>query len=241
MDLTGKVAIVTGAAGGIGRATVRRLAEAGAVVVAADRDGDGAQRVLDGIAGARGWAAACDVGDEEQVAACVRGAIDRYGRLDVVVNNAGRMVVASIEDHTTTDWLDVLRVDLLGAFYFVREAFRVMQGGAIVNVASVHAIETTARVAAYAAAKAALVSLTHSAAIEGRPKGIRANAVLPGAIDTPMLWDNPNLKSGLEQVRTTEVGRPEDVAEVILFLASPASAFVDGAALLVDGGRASHL
>jgi NAD(P)-dependent dehydrogenase (short-subunit alcohol dehydrogenase family) len=96
-------------------------------------------------------------------------------------------------------------------------------------------------VASYAAAKAALVSLTRSAAIEGKPKNIRVNAVLPGAIDTPMLWNNPNLKSGLETISKGDVGTPEDVADVIAFLASDDAAFVQGAAVRVDGGRLSRL
>src|SRR5437660_1606253 len=112
------------------------------------------------------------------------------------------MIFKSLEEHTLDDWNHVLSVDLLGAFLFTKEAFRRMKpGGAIVNVSSIHAIETTPNVAAYAAAKAALVSLTHSAAIEGKPKGIRVNAVLPGAIDTPMLWENPNVKAGLEVIQ----------------------------------------
>jgi NAD(P)-dependent dehydrogenase (short-subunit alcohol dehydrogenase family) len=115
------------------------------------------------------------------------------------------------------------------------------RGGAIVNVSSVHAVETTPLVAAYAAAKAALVSLTHTAAIEGKDKGLRVNAVLPGAIDTPMLWNNPNVKSGLEVIHKTEVGTPADVARAIVFLASPDAHFIQGAALNVDGGRLSRL
>ena len=115
------------------------------------------------------------------------------------------------------------------------------RGGAIVNIASVHAIETEPMVASYAAAKAALLSLTRSAALEGKPKGIRVNAVLPGAIDTPMLWDNPNVRSGIEVVDKRDVGQPADVAEVVTFLVSDESRFVQGASLLVDGGRLARL
>lgn len=114
-------------------------------------------------------------------------------------------------------------------------------GGAIVNVASVHAFETTPLVASYAAAKAALLSLTRSAAIEGKPKGLRANAVVPGAIDTAMLHHNPNLKSGAERLDPADVGCPEDVASAVAFLCSDEAAFVTGAALAVDGGRLARL
>src|SRR4051794_14764115 len=114
-------------------------------------------------------------------------------------------------------------------------------GGAIVNVSSIHAEETEPLVAPYAAAKTALLSLTRSAALEGKPKGIRVNAVLPGAIDTPMLWDNPNVRSGAEVIDKTRVGSPDDVAAAIAFLAGDDAGFVDGAGLRVDGGRLVRL
>jgi NAD(P)-dependent dehydrogenase (short-subunit alcohol dehydrogenase family) len=110
-----------------------------------------------------------------------------------------------------------------------------------VNVASIHAIETEPMVAPYAAAKAALVSLTRSAALEGKPRGIRVNAVLPGAVDTPMLWDNPNVKAGVEKVDPSQVGSTADVAAAVAFLASDDARFVQGAALVVDGGRLDRL
>ncbi len=114
-------------------------------------------------------------------------------------------------------------------------------GGAIVNVSSIHAEETTPLVTSYAAAKAALLSLTRSAALEGKPKGIRVNAVLPGAIDTPMLWENPNVKSGIETINPADVGKPEDVAAIIAYLASDDAAFVQGAMVRADGGRLDRL
>ena len=165
-----------------------------------------------------------------------------FGRLDIVVNNAGLMVFKPIIEHTEDDWLRILHVDLLGAFFFIKHAFGVMKSGsAIVNVSSIHAIETTPNVASYAAAKAALVSLTRSAAIEGKPLGIRVNAVLPGAVDTPMLWENPNIKAGLEHINTADVGKPEDIAAVIAYLASDDAKFVQGAAVRADGGRLDRL
>ena len=159
-----------------------------------------------------------------------------------MVNNAGLMIFRRLEEHTGEDWVSILRVDLLGAFFFTKQAFLKMKaGGAVVNVASIHAVETTPNVCSYAAAKAAVLSLTRSAAIEGKEKGIRVNAVLPGAIDTPMLWDNPNVKSGAEQVDKAYVGRPEDVAAAIAYLASDDAAFIQGAMLRVDGGRIDRL
>lgn len=240
-----RVALVTGGASGIGLATARRFAADGLRVVIADlhEDKAGAAAEILKQAGAPDAAGvACDVSDAAQVEAAVRTTLARFGRLDAIVNNAGLMSFKAIPDLTTADWLRILGVDLLGAFHFIREAFLHMpQGGAIVNVSSVHAIETEPLVAPYAAAKAALLSLTRSAALEGAARHIRVNAVLPGAVDTPMLWDNPNVKAGIEKIDRSEVGRPEDIAEVIVFLASPAAAFVQGAAVPVDGGRLSRL
>ena len=240
-----RTAIVTGAASGIGLATAQRLGSEGARVVIADLDEGHAHDAADAArkAGAPdAWPCVCDVSDEERVRACVDGTIERWGRLDVVVNNAGLMKFKAITDLTAADWRAVLEVDLLGAFYFIKQAFeRMGRGGAVVNVSSIHAIETEAMVAPYAAAKAGLVSLTRSAAIEARPRAIRVNAVLPGAVDTPMFWNNPNVKSGVEKVDHADVGSPDDVASAIAFLASDDARFVQGAALVVDGGRLDRL
>ena len=241
----GRVAIVTGAASGIGLATATRLGSEGACVVLADRDagrlGPAAEAVLRAGAPAA-WGSGCDVSAEAEVAATVAGALERFSRLDVVVNNAGLMVFKPLEQHTAEDWLRVLQVDLLGAFFFTKHAWEQLpRGGAIVNVSSIHALETTPHVASYAAAKAALVSLTRSTALEGKPRGVRANCVLPGAVDTPMLWSNPNVVAGIEQVDRAYVGRPEDVAAVIAYLASDDAAFVQGAMVRADGGRLDRL
>ena len=176
------------------------------------------------------------------MAATVAATLARFGRLDAVVNNAGIMQFKALEELTGDDWLRVLSVDLLGAFYFTKQAFLHMKpGGSIVNVASIHAVETSPLVAPYAAAKAAMLSLTRSSSLEGKPKGIRTNVVLPGAIDTPMLWENPNIKSGVEVINKADVGKPEDVAAVIAYLASDDAAFVQGAEVRVDGGRLDRL
>ncbi|MFZ6182716.1 SDR family NAD(P)-dependent oxidoreductase [Nannocystis pusilla] len=241
----GKTAIVTGGASGIGLAAARRLAAEGARLVLADLHGeaaDSAARALVAAGAADALGVACDVSRDEQVEACMRRALDRFGAVDVIVNNAGLMTFEPFIDLTGADWARVLGVDLMGAFLFIRQGLLHMQaGGAIVNVSSIHARETEPHVAPYAAAKAALVSLTRSAAIEGKPRGLRVNAVLPGAIDTPMLWENPNVKSGVERIDRSEVGHPEDVAAAIAFLAAPEAAFVQGTAVVVDGGRLARL
>ena len=241
----GKSAIVTGAASGIGLATAMRLGSEGARVLIADLDLDKGNAAADEVrrAGAPdAMAAVCNVAEEAAVERAVDAAIDRFGKIDIVVNNAGLMVFKRIAEQTGDDWLKILNVDLLGAFYFTKQAFlKMTNGGVIVNVSSVHAVETTPLVASYAAAKAALVSLTRSASLEGKSIGIRVNAILPGAVDTPMLWQNPNIKSGVETINLTDVGKPEDIAAAIAYLASDDAKFVDGAAMRVDGGRLSRL
>jgi len=239
-----KAVIVTGAGGGIGRATARLFAAEGARIVVAEYDEARGEAVASELraGGSDAIALRCDVGSEPDVVRVVDAAFERHGRLDVVVNNAGTMIFKAIEAHDEADLLGVMRVDLFGAFWFIKQAFlRCRPGAAIVNVASIHAVETTPLVSAYAAAKAALVSLTRSAAIEGRPKGIRVNAVLPGAIETPMLRENPQVKSGVEQLAPGDVGQPEDVAQAIAYLASDDAAFVTGTGLRVDGGRLATL
>ncbi len=245
MEFRDKVAIVSGASGGIGLAVSRRLAAEGARIVLVGRHAEKLNHAADLMrqAGAPDvWASVCDVSVEAQVIATVAGTLHRFGRLDVVVNDAGLMEFKPLKELTTDDWLRALGVDLLGAFYFTKQAFLHMKpGGSVVNVSSIHAVETSPLVAPYAAAKAALNSLTRSAAIEGKPLGIRVNAVLPGAIDTPMLWDNPNVKSGAEKIDKADVGRPEDVADAVAYLASDRAAFVQGIEMRVDGGRLGQL
>jgi NAD(P)-dependent dehydrogenase (short-subunit alcohol dehydrogenase family) len=248
MKLDQRSAIVTGAAGGIGLATARRLLREGASVLLADLDqgrldAASSQLQLDTRAEPERIATViCDVAREDQVAAAADAAIAHFGHWDIVVNNAGLMIFKPIEEQTLDDWQRILGVDLLGAFFFIKQAFLKMKGGgAVVNVSSVHAVETEPLVAPYAAAKTALLSLTRSAALEGKPKKVRVNAVLPGAVDTPMLWDNPNVRSGAEVINKAEVGTPDDVAAAIAFLCGEDAAFIWGAGLRVDGGRLVRL
>jgi NAD(P)-dependent dehydrogenase (short-subunit alcohol dehydrogenase family) len=245
MRFADKVAIITGAARGIGLATARLLGSEGARIVIADVASESAQSAAAqtmeaGAPDAIG--VPCDVSSEADVVATVKAALHRFGRFDIMVNNAGVMIFKPLETQTAEDWNRMLGVDLLGAFYFIKEAFlRMKPGGSIVNVSSIHAIETTPLVSAYAAAKAALLALTRSASLEGKARGIRVNAILPGAVNTPMLWENPNVKTGLEQIDRGMLGTPEDIAAVIAFLVSPAAEFVVGSSVIVDGGRLGKL
>jgi NAD(P)-dependent dehydrogenase (short-subunit alcohol dehydrogenase family) len=243
-SFAGRTVLITGAAGGIGKATARLLAQYGARLALVDRRPIPEQDIQSWRdAGASGvLALQCDVADEGQVESAYSSAATELGGPHVLVNIAGQMIYKSLETLTKADWIDSLSVNLLGAAFFIRQALLAMPpGGAIVNVSSVHAFRTTALVAPYAVAKAGLVSLTHTAAIEGKPKNIRVNAVLPGAIDTQLLWESPTIISGTEKIEQTDIGRPEEVAAAILFLACDSASFITGATLCVDGGRLAKL
>ncbi len=240
-----KTVLITGAAGGIGLATAHKFASEGAQLVLIDLSEEGLSKAENQIrqtAVTDTLSISTDVSSESEVAASVEKAMKTFGKIDVIVNNAGRMLFKPIEEQTTTDWDNILKVDLYGAFFYIKYGFLNMKpGSSIINVSSIHALETEPMVAPYAAAKAALLSLTRSAALEGKPKGIRVNAILPGAIDTPMLWNNPNVKAGIEVINKEDVGKPEDIANTILYLSSENASFIQGASVKVDGGRSARL
>lgn len=240
-----KGVIVTGGLGGIGMAIARVFAAEGAEILLVDNrsDQDGSIRAhLKTLGASKALCIAADVSDDAAVAAAVQRAIENFNSLDVLVNVAGVMIYREIAELTGDDWRRILNVNLIGAALFTGHAFRNMKaGGCIINVASVHARRTTALVAPYAAAKAGLVSLTRSAAIEGRPLGIRVNAILPGAIDTPMLRGSPAIKSGAEVLDESDVGQPSDIANLARFLASEDARFITGEDIVADNGRMGRL
>ena len=239
---TDKVCIVTGGTSCIGLASAERLArEGGRVCVVARGAADGDEAVESLRRHGDAMFAQADVADEHAVAAAVAATVDRWGRVDVLVNNAAMMTFQPVVDLSVADWDQVLAVNLRGAFLFAKLSIPHMErGSAIVNVSSVHAHETTVNVAPYAASKGALEAFTRALSRELVPSEIRVNCVSPGAVDTPMLWSNPNVRDGQEQLEGA-VGRPEDIAAAIAFVAADEARFLNGATVVVDGGRLGGL
>lgn len=239
MRFAEKICLVTGGGSGIGRAAcVRFAAEGGKVLVADVNESAGAETVA-GIEHNRGAArfAKCDVGNSDQIQAAVSLAVSAWGRVDVLVNDAAMMTFRPILELPDADFDRVLDVNLRSVFLFCKYAVPHMpRGGAIVNISSVHAHETTQNVVPYAASKGGMEAFTRGFAEELAARKIRINCVAPGAIDTPMLWNNPNVKNGVEKIQGA-VGKPEDVAAAICFLASAEARFITGTTLVVDGGR----
>jgi len=243
-----QVALVTGGGSGIGRATAVAFAREGAKVIASDMAGAAGEETVALIraAGGEGRYVHADVRDAQQVAALVSGTVKTYGRLDVAFNNAGiEGSPASIAELSEENWDRVLRVNLTGVFLCMKYELEQMVkqgGGAIVNNASILGHVGFANAAGYTAAKHGVLGLTRCAAIEYSARGIRVNAVCPGFIATPMLeraglLSDPAARAGLEGLHAMKrLGQPEEVAEAVLFLASPKASFIVGHPLLVDGG-----
>jgi 3-oxoacyl-[acyl-carrier protein] reductase len=249
-DLSGRVAVVTGAASGIGRASAERLAEAGAAVVCADRDADGATLTAEHIQadGRVADVVALDVSSKEEVDDLVAGAVARHGRVDVMANVAGIIQRSTVLETEEAELDRVLAVNLKGVFFGCQAAGRVMvkQGsGSIINMASTAIDQPAPGLVCYGMAKAALVQLTKTLAMELGPQGVRVNTVAPGFIVTAMTsrFDdeaaqeqfNAQMAKG---VPLGTVGDPDDIAYAVLYLASDASKFMTGQILRPNGGVA---
>lgn len=234
-----QVALVTGAARGIGRAAALMLQSRGARVVATDVSETVHELEAENIVTLTG-----DIADEQTVIRSVGMAVERFGALDILVNNAGRTMNRALVDMSVADWDDIMSVNARGTFLHCREAVRAMlagQGGVIVNVASIVAQVAMKDTSVYAASKGAIAQLTKVIAVEYGARGIRANAVAPGVVETDILEGIvPDSRATLACYGSAHpigrVGQPQEIAEVIAFLASPASAFMTGSLVMADGG-----
>jgi 3alpha(or 20beta)-hydroxysteroid dehydrogenase len=234
--LAGKVAIVTGAARGQGAAEARRIVEEGGRVVLTDvlvDDGEATAAAL----GERATFVRHDVADEDAWVAVVAHASSTFGGVDVLVNNAGIHHVRAIEDETLDGLRRLLDVNLIGTFLGIRSVIAPMRergGGSIVNISSLAGLEGVRGHGAYGATKWGVRGLTKTAAIELGPSGIRVNSIHPGVIDTPML--PPGASAAAADIPVQRIGAPTDVAELVVYLASDESSFVNGAEIAIDGG-----
>jgi NAD(P)-dependent dehydrogenase (short-subunit alcohol dehydrogenase family) len=247
--LNDRSVIITGAAGGIGRAAAVLFAKAGARLTLADRDAARGRETLDLVRGAGGTAQflAGDISSEPFVEDVVAGAVRAYGRLDCAFNNAGIIsdLAEPVSNYTLAEWDRVLRINLTSMFLCMKHETRTMLqtgGGAIVNTSSALGQVGQYNMPAYCASKAGVLGLTRATALDYATKNIRVNAIMPGVIETPMTREGVFKIPGLEEILLAQhpigrFGRPEEVASAALFLCSDAASFVTGHALAVDGAN----
>jgi len=255
MSWENKVVIVTGGGGGIGRAIAHKFGSAGACVVIVGRTLAKIEAVSAEVVAAGGTAVAiaADVSQENDVKAVVRQTLERFGRVDVMVNNAAVCPQVRLTDMSLDHWNVVVTNNLTSVFLFCREVIPAMLsqgGGSIVNVSSVHAMATLEGYSAYSASKAGIAGLTRAIALDYARNNIRANTVLPGAVHTPMLessvknLDTPRdeiMKQWDDSQPVGRVGQPEEIASVVFFAASPDNSFMTGSTLVADGGMTAQL
>ena len=240
-ELSGRVALVTGAARGQGRAIALRLTAAGANVIAGDLL-EGQLASLADLLGTSGLVGRLDVRDAESWSALIDRGVGQFGRLDILVNNAGVLRRMALAEESADEFESVWRVNCLGTFLGMKAALphlRLSDCAAIVNTSSTAGVTAWSMHGAYVSSKWAVRGLTRAAALELAAEGIRVNAVIPGPIDTPMVVppEDPEARSRLGKGPLGRIGTPEDVAEAVLFLVSDRSAFLTGSDVTVDGGQ----
>jgi NAD(P)-dependent dehydrogenase (short-subunit alcohol dehydrogenase family) len=248
MDLKNKVAIITGARRGMGRTHALVFAGAGAKVVVSDISQEECEGVVKEIEknGGEAIAVKCDVTNKEEVDKMVQATVDKWGKLDILINNAGIVEFKPFVEMTEKDWDKMMAVNLKGYFLCAQAAVKEMikqKGGSIVNIASVEMGQVGGGMpglAHYCASKGGVVAFTESLAVELAGQNIRVNAVSPGAIETPMseaAQDNPDLlKQTLAKIPMNRMGKPEEVSNLVLFLASDAASYMTGSTVVIDGG-----
>lgn len=254
MKLKDKVAIVTGAGSGIGKGIATVFFREGAKVVVVDSDEQAGKKTAEEIRllGGEAFFVKCDVSNEEQIKTMVQETIAKYGRINVLVNNAGIGVYKTVLDTTSEEWDRCLAVDLKSVFLCSKYAIphiRTAGGGAIVNIASVHSYQNVGGTAPYAASKGGVVALTRVMAIDHGGDKIRVNAICPGWIDTPLTRrifaatsDPEKAKQDVERRQILgRLGTPEEVGEAAAFLASDEASYITGASLMVDSGMTAQL
>ena len=245
-DLTGKVALVTGGNGGIGLGMAKGLAEAGATIMVAGRDGDKNKQAVKALGG-NADSVAADMAEESGVRAVIDATVQKFGRLDILVNNAGINIRKPPQDYSLEEWHRVLNINLTSLFICCQAAYPHLKvrGGKIINIGSMMSIFGASFAAPYGASKGGVVQLTKSLASAWAAENIQVNAVLPGWIDTELTKGARQQVSGLHEkvLARTPAGRwgaPQDMAGIAVFLASPASDFITGTAIPVDGGYSAQ-
>ena len=243
--LQDKVAVVTGAGSGIGAASALRFAAEGASVVVADIRGHKAEQIAADIEDNGGTAVsfAVDVADDASVAAMVAHCVEQFGRIDVLFNNAGTLRPGTAVELSVEDWDLVMAVNVRSVFLGAKHAVPHMQAqgrGSIINTASISGLHGDGGAVCYAASKAAVINLTRALSTDHAPAGIRVNAICPGTVETPpvqrMMADPAALQANLQAHALGRLGRPDEIANAALWLASDESSFVSGEAIVVDGG-----